>query len=70
MSDCHYGKCVVPERLSSGPFAHPRGEVVVPRGGAIIEAGDRVVFLSLDRCVTELESDFISGATKALWARR
>jgi trk system potassium uptake protein TrkA len=59
-----------PRGVIVGAIARPDGEVLVPRGDAIIEAGDRVVFLSLDRCVPELESAFLSGANKALWGRR
>lgn len=59
-----------PRGVIVGAIARPDGEVMVPRGDAVIEAGDRVVFLSLDRCVSELESAFLSAANKALWVRR
>jgi len=37
----------------------PGDRVIVPRGEAIIEAGDRVVFFALEGCVQQLEADFL-----------
>ncbi len=59
-----------PRGVVVGALARPNGEVIVPRGNAIIEAGDRVVFLSLDHCLPELESAFLSGSNRAPWVRR
>ena len=35
------------------------GQVLVPRGDGMIEAGDRVVFFALEGCVRQLESEFL-----------
>jgi trk system potassium uptake protein TrkA len=51
-----------------GAIARPDGEVLVPRGDATIEAGDRVIFFALESVVPELESVFI--AAKRRWRRR
>ena len=37
----------------------PGGEIVVPRGEAMIQAGDRVIFFTLESIVPELESAFL-----------
>lgn len=42
-----------------GAIARPNGEVIVPRGEAMIEAGDRVIFFTLESIVPELESAFL-----------
>ena len=43
-----------------GAIARPDGEVIVPRGGSSIEAGDRVIFFALESVVSELEAAFLS----------
>jgi len=43
-----------------GAIVRPNGTVVVPRGGASIEAGDRVIFFALESVVPELETAFLS----------
>ncbi len=43
-----------------GAIAKPGGEVLVPRGDKTIEAGDRVIFFTLESVVPELESGFIT----------
>ena len=42
-----------------GAIARPNGEVVVPRGEAMIQVGDRVIFFTLESIVPELESAFL-----------
>ena len=42
-----------------GAVSRPSGEVLVPRGNAIIQAGDRVVFFCLESLVPYLESAFL-----------
>ena len=56
LKDVHF-----PRGAIVGAIARPSGEVLVPRGDAVIEAGDRVVFFCLERLVHELESAFISA---------
>ena len=51
-----------PRGVVVAAIARPSGEVLVPRGDAVIEAGDRVVFFALEGCVPELESDFLAAA--------
>ena len=43
-----------------GAIARPDGQVVVPRGDAKIEAGDRVIFFAMESVVAELETAFLS----------
>jgi trk system potassium uptake protein TrkA len=42
-----------------GAIARPDGQVCVPRGDISIEAGDRVIFFTLESIVPELESAFL-----------
>lgn len=42
-----------------GAIARPNGEVIVPRGEASIQAGDSVIFFTLEKTVRELESAFL-----------
>ncbi len=42
-----------------GAIARPDGQVCVPRGDVSIEAGDRVIFFTLESIVPELESAFL-----------
>jgi trk system potassium uptake protein TrkA len=44
-----------------GAIARPSGEVLIPRGDKTIEAGDRVIFFTLESVVPELESGFITS---------
>jgi trk system potassium uptake protein TrkA len=44
-----------------GAIAKPNGEVIIPRGDKTIEAGDRVIFFTLESAVPELESAFITA---------
>ena len=48
----------VPEGTIAGAIARPNGEVIVPRGNAVIEAGDRVIFFALETSVPKLEAAF------------
>ncbi len=43
-----------------GAIARPDGQVLIPRGSAIIEAGDRVIFFALESTVRDLESAFLA----------
>lgn len=43
-----------------GAIARPDGEVIVPRGDKTIQAGDRVIFFTLESVVPELESAFFA----------
>ena len=47
-----------------GAIARPNGEVVVPRGEATIQAGDRVIFCTLESTVPLLESAFLADARR------
>jgi trk system potassium uptake protein TrkA len=48
-----------------GAIVRPYGEVTIPRGSAIIAAGDRVVFFAAESCVAQLESEFLATASDA-----
>ena len=43
-----------------GAIARPDGQVLIPRGDAKIEAGDRVIFFAMESVVAELETAFLS----------
>ncbi|MGD2055357.1 MAG: Trk system potassium transporter TrkA [Gammaproteobacteria bacterium] len=45
-----------------GAIVRPYGEVIIPRGNAVIAPGDRVVFFAAENCVAQLESDFLATA--------
>jgi trk system potassium uptake protein TrkA len=49
----------LPRGAIVGAIAKPNGEVIVPRGEATIEAGDRVIFFALENTVPFLESAFL-----------
>jgi trk system potassium uptake protein len=49
----------LPRGAIVGAIAKPNGEVMVPRGEATIEAGDRVIFFALENTVPFLESAFL-----------
>jgi len=51
----------LPRGAIVGAIVRPDGAVVVPRGGATIEAGDRVIFFALEGVISELESAFIDA---------
>ena len=48
-----------PREAIVGAIARPDGEVIVPRGNASIQAGDRVIFFTLESVVPKLESAFL-----------
>ena len=48
-----------------GAIVRPYGEVIIPRGNAVIAAGDRVVFFAAESCVAQLESGFLATAEEA-----
>lgn len=50
----------LPRGAIVGAIAKPDGEVIIPRGDKMIEAGDRVIFFTLESVVPELESAFIT----------
>lgn len=50
----------LPHDVIVGAISKPGDEVIVPRGEATIEPGDRVVFFCLESRVPELESAFIA----------
>jgi trk system potassium uptake protein TrkA len=49
----------LPEGAIVGAIERPSGEVLVPRGDAMIQPGDRVIFFSLESSVPKLESAFL-----------
>jgi len=49
----------LPKGAIVGAIARPDGSVVVPRGEEAIEAGDRVIFFTLEKVVGQLESAFL-----------
>ena len=54
LCDLHF-----PREAIVGAIARPGGEVIVPRGNASIQAGDRVIFFTLESVVPRLESAFL-----------
>lgn len=51
----------LPRGAIVGAIARTSGEVLVPRGDATIEPGDRVIFFALESVVPELESAFLDN---------
>ena len=49
----------LPRGAIVGAIARPNGEVIVPRGDVKVQAGDRVIFFSLETIVPLLESTFL-----------
>jgi len=58
----------IPRDAIVAAIAREDGQVIVPRGDDSIEAGDRVVFVALENCVSELESAFLSKS-RSRWLR-
>jgi trk system potassium uptake protein TrkA len=54
----------LPRGAIVGAIARTSGEVVIPRGNATIEPGDRVIFFALESVVPELESAFLDNKKK------
>ncbi len=55
----------LPRGAIVGAIARPSGEVLVPRGDASIQAGDRVIFFCLESSVPLLESAFLVEPRRA-----
>lgn len=53
-----------PREAIVGAIARPNGETLIPRGEAIIQAGDRVVFFSSEGVVRRLESEFLAKSSR------
>jgi trk system potassium uptake protein TrkA len=56
----------LPREAIVGAIARAHGEVIIPRGDATIEAGDRVIFFALSKVVAKLESAFLADATREI----
>jgi trk system potassium uptake protein TrkA len=56
----------LPREAIVGAIARPDGQVIVPRGEATIQAGDRVIFFALSKVVQKLETAFLADARSAL----
>jgi trk system potassium uptake protein len=54
----------LPKGTIVGAISRPLGEVIVPRGNAVIQPGDRVVFFCLERVLPTLESEFIAEKSR------
>jgi trk system potassium uptake protein TrkA len=55
----------LPREAIVGAIVRANGEVLIPRGDATINAGDRVIFFTLRRVVLKLEKAFLAEAQKA-----
>ncbi len=53
-------KVHLPHSAIIGAIGRRDGEIVVPRGDAVIKPGDRVIFFCLEQVVQELEAAFIA----------
>jgi trk system potassium uptake protein TrkA len=47
-----------------GALVRPSGEVIIPRGHTVVEAGDRLIVFALERVVPALEAAFMAPARK------
>ena len=47
-----------------GALVRPTGEVIVPRGNTVVQAGDRLIVFALERVVPTLEAAFVAPAGK------
>ena len=56
-----------PREAIVGAIARSDGSVVVPRGNAQIEVGDRVIFFARESVVPKLESAFLAHAKRGYW---
>ena len=45
-----------------GALVRPSGEVIVPRGHTVVQAGDRLIVFALERVVPALEAAFLAPA--------
>jgi trk system potassium uptake protein TrkA len=53
-----------PKDTVVGALVRPTGEVVVPRGHTVVQAGDRLIVFALERVVPTLEAAFVAPAGK------
>jgi trk system potassium uptake protein TrkA len=60
----------IPPGAKAGAIARPNGEVFVPDGSSVINAGDRVVFFAQEQVVQRLESDVLAETGRSKWLRR
>lgn len=58
----------LPREAIVGAIVRPDGSVIVPRGDAKVEVGDRVLFFALASVVPKLESSFLTRKRKGLGA--
>jgi trk system potassium uptake protein TrkA len=54
----------LPRGAIVGAIARPDGEVIVPRGQTAIQAGDQVIFFTLESTVPQLESAFLADGAR------
>ncbi len=54
----------LPRGVIVGAIVRPSGEVIVPRGDAVIQEEDRVIFFCLEQLVPQLESAFFAGTRR------
>jgi trk system potassium uptake protein len=54
----------LPRDVIVGAVARSSGEVIVPRGNTVIEAGDRVIFFALSKVVPKLERAFLADSQR------
>ena len=54
----------LPRGVIVGAIVRPSGEVIVPRGDAVIQEKDRVLFFCLEQLVPQLESAFFVGTRR------
>jgi len=54
----------LPQGCIVGAIARPSGETMIPRGGAVIQPGDRVIFFALEHVVPQLERMFLADRAK------
>ena len=54
----------LPSGSKVGAIVRPSGEIIVPRGNAVIQPSDRVILFSLEALIPQLESAFITGNTR------
>ena len=48
-----------------GALVRPGGEVIVPRGHTVVQAGDRLIVFALERVIPTLEAAFVAPAGRA-----
>ena len=58
-----------PPGAKVGAIVRPDGQVVIPNGESVMNAGDRVVFFAQEHAVKRLESDVLAGTKHRRWLR-